>query len=103
LIAPAVFFVLLPFATFLGKRFGKFRMGIQAFADKRLKLTGELISGIRIVKYYAWEDAFKRNIVTAREGELGVVKALGLNRAVLIFVMSNTTTIIIGNASPEKK
>lgn len=71
-------------------------MGIQAFGDKRLKLTSELISGIRIVKYYAWEEAFKRNILNSREGELNVVKQLGLNRAILIFIMSNTTTVIIG-------
>ena len=29
-------------------------------ADKRVKLVNELITGIRIVKFYAWENRLKR-------------------------------------------
>jgi len=96
LIAPLVFFIMLPVASILGKRFGAFRQLIQIAADRRLKLTNELINGIRIVKFYAWEDAFVRNINSARQDELKQVRGLGYNRSFLIFIMSNTTTIIVG-------
>jgi hypothetical protein len=97
LLAPGVFVVLFPFTMILGRRFGTFRSKIQNAADKRLKLTNELINGIRIVKYYAWENAFVQNIETSRTAELNQVKGLGYNRSFLIFIMSNTTTIILGN------
>jgi len=94
LLAPAIFFITLPFASVLGKRFGTFRGKIQGAADRRLKLTNELINGVRIVKFYAWENAFMKNIEVARDDELKHVRGLGYNRSLLIFVMSNTTTII---------
>ena len=34
-------------------------------ADKRVKLVNELITGIRIVKFYAWEKPFKKMIENA--------------------------------------
>lgn len=54
----------------------------------------ELINGIRIVKFYAWERAFVKNITNARESELASVLRLGRERAVLIMVMTNTTTFV---------
>ncbi len=56
---------------------------IQAAVDKRLKLTTELINGIRIVKYYAWEKPFLQNI------EKGTLPSLLL---LLLFVVITTTT-----------
>ena len=40
--------------------------------DKRVKLMNEVLSGIRVIKYYAWEFAFtqKINIIRGRELEL---------------------------------
>jgi ABC-type multidrug transport system fused ATPase/permease subunit len=95
LLTPAVVVILFPITQILGKRFGTFRIKIQGAADKRLKLTNELVNGIRIVKYYAWENAFVKNIFSSRETELKHLKGLAINRAVLIFVMSNITTLII--------
>eukprot|EP00944_MAST-04C_sp_MAST-4C-sp1_P005346 g5346.t1 len=43
-------------------------------ADKRVKLVNELISGIRIVKFYAWEKPFKRMIEGVRGVELQAIE-----------------------------
>jgi ATP-binding cassette subfamily C (CFTR/MRP) protein 4 len=37
---------------------------IKVLSDKRIKLTSELIEGIRLIKMYAWEEAFKKMILT---------------------------------------
>jgi ATP-binding cassette subfamily C (CFTR/MRP) protein 1 len=50
----------------------KHRRFIAALSDKRLKFTTELLEGVRIVKYYAWEEAFKEKIHQARDEELSV-------------------------------
>jgi hypothetical protein len=58
--------LMFPLSLWLGGRFGKFRHRIQLAGDKRLKLTNELLQGIRIVKFYAWEEAFKKVRVVLR-------------------------------------
>ena len=42
-------------------------------ADNRVKLFNELITGIRIVKYYSWEVPFKSLIDAARKSELAAI------------------------------
>ena len=34
--------------------------------DKRVKIINEVISGIRVIKMYAWEHAFKKKITQLR-------------------------------------
>ena len=95
-ITVGILIITLPLAALLGKRFGIYRGQIQAQGDKRLKLTNELLQGIRIVKYYAWEQAFQANIESYRDKELGRVKALSMDRSTLIFMMQNATTVALG-------
>lgn len=42
---------------------------IKVLSDKRIKLTSELIEGIRLIKMYAWEEAFKKMILTINNQE----------------------------------
>ena len=42
-------------------------------ADKRVKLVNELISGIRIIKFYAWEKPFLKMIEKARAYEMDAI------------------------------
>ena len=48
--------------------------GAAGATDKRVKLVNELITGIRIVKFYAWEKSFVKVIEAARELELGWIE-----------------------------
>lgn len=38
--------------------------------DVRVKLTGEVLAGIRILKYFSWERAFEKKIDQVREREM---------------------------------
>jgi hypothetical protein len=96
LLTIGVFFLVVPISGFIGRKVGGFRQKIQAQADRRLKLTNELLSSIRIVKFYAWEDAFIQNISKARENELKEVGLLGYWRSTLITLMYQNSTVIIG-------
>jgi ATP-binding cassette subfamily C (CFTR/MRP) protein 1 len=77
----------------LGKQLGLKRMGVQQFGDKRLKIINELLAGIRIIKYYAWEEAFFSNIEKFREDELSALKSLSLSRMSLITVIQSSMVI----------
>ena len=52
---------------------GLFRL-VSLAADVRVKFVNEALSGIRIIKFYAWERAFKKMIGEAREKELALVR-----------------------------
>ncbi|XP_051906935.1 multidrug resistance-associated protein 1-like [Hippocampus zosterae] len=44
------------------------------FMDGRIKLMNEIVSGVKILKFYAWENAFLRRVGILRDGELEALK-----------------------------
>ncbi|XP_040914476.1 multidrug resistance-associated protein 1-like [Toxotes jaculatrix] len=44
------------------------------FMDARIKLMNEILSGVKILKFYAWEEAFVRQVGVLRDGELNALK-----------------------------
>uniref|UniRef100_A0A915JQ44 Uncharacterized protein n=1 Tax=Romanomermis culicivorax TaxID=13658 RepID=A0A915JQ44_ROMCU len=44
--------------------------------DERLKLLGEIFSGIKVIKLYAWENAFINNVAKIRNREISCIKSL---------------------------
>lgn len=42
--------------------------------DSRIKLMNEILNGIKVLKLYAWELAFKDKVSKIRESELKVLK-----------------------------
>ena len=45
--------------------------------DRRVKLMNEVLDGIRIIKYYAWENAFVKSISEIRSAEIKVLETIG--------------------------
>ncbi len=45
-------------------------------SDERLKLTQEALQGIRLLKYYAWENIFRKRIEDIRDAELSRVRRI---------------------------
>ena len=44
-----------------------FRLAASKYTDERVKVMNEIISGIRVIKMYGWEYAFKRLIARIRK------------------------------------
>jgi ATP-binding cassette subfamily C (CFTR/MRP) protein 4 len=53
-----VLFLMLPLQTATGRLFAKLRGRATLLTDERVKKMNEVISGVRVMKMYAWEDAF---------------------------------------------
>ena len=62
--------LLLPVQTFVFTSISKIRRQLLAESDKRVKLTNEVLSGIRVIKFYNWEKPFKAKINEIRKVEL---------------------------------
>jgi ATP-binding cassette subfamily C (CFTR/MRP) protein 1 len=50
--------------------------------DKRVKMMNEILNGIRIIKFYAWESAFRGRVEAVRLAELELIRRLAYVTAV---------------------
>ena len=48
----------------------KLRRTMMKKSDARIKLMNEILTGIRVIKYYCWEKPFKGKIMDIRNKEL---------------------------------
>ncbi|KAM4698698.1 multidrug resistance-associated protein 1-like [Rhinophrynus dorsalis] len=86
----AVFILNLPFMTAFGVVIKKVQEKQMKHKDSRIKLISEIIQGIKVLKLYAWENAFMKKVEGFRLKELKAVKigALLLSGALALFVAS---------------
>ncbi|CAK9798979.1 Probable multidrug resistance-associated protein lethal(2)03659 [Anthophora quadrimaculata] len=73
LIGIAAVFVVVPIQSYTGKLSSMFRLQTAIKTDERVRLMDEIISGVQVIKMYAWEKPFCALIETARKLELQVV------------------------------
>lgn len=58
------------FSAYISKLVGNLRMKVALKSDSRISLMGEIISGIQVIKMYAWEKPFEKTIKKARATEI---------------------------------
>ncbi|OAD00859.1 hypothetical protein MUCCIDRAFT_153502 [Mucor lusitanicus CBS 277.49] len=64
-----------PITFILSRHFQKLQHAAMKCTDKRIGLMNELLSAIRIVKFFAWEKQFRARVMEARDAELKVIRA----------------------------
>ncbi|KAL7825704.1 hypothetical protein SRHO_G00334420 [Serrasalmus rhombeus] len=103
----AVLVFLMPLQTVFGRLFSKFRSKTAAFTDSRIRTMNEVVSGIRIIKMYAWEKPFAALVNDVRTKEISKIMSSsylrGLNMAsffsaskIIVFV-TFTVYVLVGN------
>ncbi|XP_067116274.1 ATP-binding cassette sub-family C member 4-like isoform X2 [Osmerus mordax] len=103
----AVIVLLVPLQTLVGRLFGIFRSQTAVLTDNRIRTMNEVVSGIRIIKMYAWEKPFSALVHEVRRKEINqIMKSSylrGLNMAsffaaskVIVFV-TFTVYVLLGN------
>uniref|UniRef100_UPI003AAC75F7 ATP-binding cassette sub-family C member 4-like n=1 Tax=Centroberyx gerrardi TaxID=166262 RepID=UPI003AAC75F7 len=103
-----VIVLMLPLQTWFGKLFGIFRSKTAVLTDSRIRTMNEVVSGIRIIKMYAWEKLFSALVTEVRREEISqIMKSSylrGLNMAsffasskIIVFV-TFTVYALLGNA-----
>ena len=68
--------ILTPMSGFIFSSMNTLRKKKMSFTDVRVKLMNEVLSGIRVIKYYAWEKAFNKKISDIRLEELHILKLI---------------------------
>jgi ABC-type multidrug transport system fused ATPase/permease subunit len=70
----------------------KIRLQKMKHTDARVKLMNEILNGIRIIKYYAWENAFVEKVTKIRTAEVKLLEKMGyiFNSVFGIFMLGAT-------------
>ncbi|XP_050309256.1 ATP-binding cassette sub-family C member 4-like [Anthonomus grandis grandis] len=66
-------FVVVPIQGYTGKLSAIYRKATALKTDERVRLMDEILSGIQVIKMYAWEKPFAKLIKYARKVELKVI------------------------------
>ncbi|KAL3667606.1 hypothetical protein V7S43_007160 [Phytophthora oleae] len=89
-LAVAVTSVAIMYVAFTtSKHIGIYRRRISKISANRVKLTNEVLLGIRVIKFYAWEDSINETIREIRDQEVALMRRynyLRLINAVLMFL-----------------
>nr|CAD7424074.1 unnamed protein product [Timema monikensis] len=75
-----VVFLVVPLQSYTGKLTAVFRRKTAQRTDERIRLMDEIISGIRVIKMYAWEKPFADLIRMARKKAYKRLKSEAMNR-----------------------
>lgn len=65
-----------PFGSFVTTRAKRLQISKLKCQDSRIKTTNEVLSGIRLIKFYAWEVPFMKMITGLRRVEIGYLKKI---------------------------
>lgn len=69
----ALLVVYIPIQSWLCRRFGSYRGKIAQLTDKRVRIVGEIIQSLRLIKAYAWEYACRDKMDKARKEETDLI------------------------------
>ncbi|TDL20293.1 multidrug resistance-associated ABC transporter [Rickenella mellea] len=67
--------------------FAQRKKGVK-ITDRRVRLSTEVLQGIRLIKFFAWESFYTHQIGGLREKEIATIRIMAISRAILISVVT---------------
>ncbi|KAG9327868.1 hypothetical protein KVV02_000314 [Mortierella alpina] len=86
--------LLLPLQAWQAKVFETIQDRKLAAMDRRVRLTTEVLAGIKVVKIYGWETAFLGRIKNLRDKELTALRTIGIVQAFMSIIFISSSLVI---------
>eukprot|EP01127_Copromyxa_protea_P010845 TRINITY_DN2685_c0_g3_i1.p1 TRINITY_DN2685_c0_g3~~TRINITY_DN2685_c0_g3_i1.p1 ORF type:complete len:1581 (+),score=418.17 TRINITY_DN2685_c0_g3_i1:533-4744(+) len=83
-----------PLQVIFGKILATMTKDIMMKKDKRIKLTNEILQGIRVIKFFAWEDSYHKALSDVRKEELVVLRTSAFTRSGIMVLWSVTPLLV---------
>lgn len=81
--------------AYTGKLSSIFRLQTALRTDERVRFMDEIISGVQVIKMYAWELPFTKLITLARKMELNIVRKNAYVRGLYMTFLLFTTRMAV--------
>jgi len=86
--------LLMPINTWVFAVVGKMRRKVLKHSDSRVKMMNEILTGIRIIKFYAWERPFGKEVERVRGMEMDALTKMSYVVAVGFSIILLSTPIV---------
>lgn len=104
----AALIAMFPISGFLASRMQTLQYKQMGVKDERVKSISEILAGIKVIKFYAWEPSFQKTIDETRDRELKYLRSAAVLNAATEFIwtltpflvsfVTFTTYVMLGNA-----
>ncbi|XP_049823779.1 multidrug resistance-associated protein 1 isoform X4 [Aethina tumida] len=84
----AIMIILIPVNGFIANKVKVLQIKQMKNKDERVKLMNEILSGIKVLKLYAWEPSFEKQVLQIRAKEIKVLKEAAYMNAGTSFIWS---------------
>ena len=86
--------IMIPINGIIIKKLLKYQEAIMANKDKRVKVMSEILRGIRIIKFFAWEESYSRKVNEIRDVELKTLRSAAYLKAAQTFSWGSTPLLV---------
>uniref|UniRef100_A0A8C6K961 ATP-binding cassette sub-family C member 5 n=1 Tax=Nothobranchius furzeri TaxID=105023 RepID=A0A8C6K961_NOTFU len=95
LLGSAVFIIFYPIMMLASRLTAYFRKKCVAVTDRRVRLMNEILSCIKFIKMYCWEDAFVRSEERGILERAGLIQSLTVGVAPIVVVIASVCTFTL--------
>lgn len=81
----AVLIIMFPVSGIIANKLKNISFKQMKIKDERVKLTNEILNGMKVLKLYAWEPSFENLISETREKEIDTLKVAAIYNAITEF------------------
>jgi ATP-binding cassette, subfamily C (CFTR/MRP), member 1 len=78
----------IPFSIWIAAKLKILQIDQMVFKDERVKSMNEILSGMKVLKLYAWEPSFEDVVLGVRKTEMKIMKRIALYNAATYFLWS---------------
>uniref|UniRef100_A0A8C0H658 Multidrug resistance-associated protein 1 n=1 Tax=Chelonoidis abingdonii TaxID=106734 RepID=A0A8C0H658_CHEAB len=90
----AVMILLVPVNAVMAMKTKTYQVAHMKSKDNRIKLMNEILNGIKVLKLYAWELAFKEKVLGIRQEELKVLKKSVALSTFAVYVLVDKNNVL---------
>ncbi|XP_037871800.1 ATP-binding cassette subfamily C member 4 isoform X1 [Bombyx mori] len=85
----------IPVQSYMSKLAARLRMKTACKTDERVRIMDEIISGMQVIKMYAWEKPFEQVVALARKNEINCITSASYLRGVYLSFMVFTERLTL--------
>lgn len=81
-----VMILMIPLNGYVANKLKYFQVKQMVKKDERVKIMNEILSGMKVLKLYAWEPSFQKSVEKVRNKELQIIKHAAVVNAYVFFI-----------------